>query len=268
VEISRNTEDAASARDRVEEEGGEKEKDPFRGLLIKLPLHRKTVATASNDEELEYKIHQLRHLSTFELVRENNIARNKEELKRLGLDKSFNEAMGLTKQGGKCKAKGGGGRKAKHGRSEAEEGNESEEEDDVNEDDEEENNALAAPCIAWPQRAKPGAQHPAPKEWIKKARPLLQQQDLGKAWEELVVQWYTCEEKKGFILPVRFPPCRVQTGRLRALSITGEGPLSEEVSIARLLGPESPKWNTGDQGHRDIREGVASVVAGYQSRMV
>jgi hypothetical protein len=264
VDTFGNTKGAASSGDIVmgdDEEGGEggeggaKERDPFGTLLVQSPLRRKTLAAASN-EELEYEIRQLKRLSAFELVRENNIARNKEMLKKLGLDKSFNDVMGLTKSGEKRKAEGSGGRKAKQGRGETEE------------EDEGENDTPPAPRAARPMRAKPIAQRPPPKEWAKKAKTLLEEKDLGEAWKELVIQWYAHEEKKGFVSPVRIPVHRLPIRRLRVLSITGEGPLGEAASFAsRLLGSESQDRNPGDQGHRHVRKGVADVVAGYQSRM-
>jgi hypothetical protein len=183
--------------------------DPFHGIEVLSPLRRKTMASVedpSDSMQVWAAVNQLRRLSTSELVRENNIARNKEMLAKLGLDKSFNEHMGITKGAGKRTNSGGTtGRKVKRARrqGEKEADGHSEEEDDEDEDDEEDDAPRPAPHPApRPLRAKPAAHRAAPKEWVVKAKKSLEEDDMGPKWVELVGEWYRREEGKGFISPV------------------------------------------------------------------
>lgn len=219
-------------KERGEEEEGEEERpdgsvrpvtpevevqDSFRGMIVLSPLRRQTLAAASNPEELEYEVRQLKRLSAYELVRENNIAKHKELLAKLGLDKSFSEIMGLKKSGGK---KGGGkrknsggvaGRKAKRAKKGDENENDSEEggdEEEEGEEEEEEDADAPAPAPApaprapRPQRSKPGPSRAAPKEWAVKVRKVLETDAFGKIWTDLVGEWHRREEGKGFVSPV------------------------------------------------------------------
>ncbi|KAJ7823923.1 hypothetical protein B0H13DRAFT_1591667 [Mycena leptocephala] len=43
----------------------------------------------------------------------------------------------------------------------------------------------------------------APKDWVIKAKKMLERDELGSAWTELVGEWYRREEGKGFVSPVR-----------------------------------------------------------------
>jgi hypothetical protein len=117
------------------------ERDYFKGLVVHSPLRRRVLAAASNPEEIEYEVRQLARLSTFERVRKNNIAKHKETLKSLGLDKSFSELMGLKKgktAGMKRKVVGKTGRKAKAKRTRGEgDDNDEDDEDDEGSDSEE-----------------------------------------------------------------------------------------------------------------------------------
>ncbi|KAJ7633326.1 hypothetical protein DFH06DRAFT_1004536 [Mycena polygramma] len=54
-----------------------------------------------------------------------------------------------------------------------------------------------------PQRTKPAASRAAPKEWAKKARKTLEENDLGPEWAALVNEWWVREESKGFESPVK-----------------------------------------------------------------
>jgi hypothetical protein len=57
------------------------------------------LAKRADSGGIAYEIHQLRRLSAYELVRENNVVKNKELLVALGLDKLFDEVMGQSKNG-------------------------------------------------------------------------------------------------------------------------------------------------------------------------
>jgi hypothetical protein len=196
------------------------EVDPFKGMVVLSPLRRRTMATASNPEELAFEIRQLRRLSPYELVRENNIAKHKEVLKSLGLDKSFSELMGIKKGaapgGGKRKKTGGGGRGRKAKRAREDRGDEDEqsgsgEEEDEEEEEEEEEETSAPPARApRAQCTKAAPARAAPKEWVVKAKNLLEDESLGEAWAQLVRLWYLREEGKGFVAPVRVEGVRLK----------------------------------------------------------
>jgi hypothetical protein len=179
--------------------------DPFRGIEVLSPLRRRTVASVedpSDPMQLWTAVNQLRRLSTSELLRENNIARNKELLATLGLDKTFNEKMGMEKKGPAAKrVRSGGpaGRKAKRSKGQDEEVSGASKEDEDNEEEEDE----PTPALrARTQRVKPAVRRAAPKEWVVKAKKALEQDDMGPEWVELVREWYRREEDKGFVSPV------------------------------------------------------------------
>jgi hypothetical protein len=171
--------------------------DIFAGLNVGSPLRRKAMLHPNPLEEA------WRFESTWELERENNVARNNETFVRLGLNKTFEEAIGLPSKKGRKRKRGekSAGRKSKRQREEAEEGGCSDIEDD---NDEEE----ADPPVAHEprvQRAKPAAKPVAVKEWAQKARKMLEEKNFGPEWMELVQVWYHREEGKGFVAPVSFP---------------------------------------------------------------
>jgi hypothetical protein len=144
-------------------------------------------------------------MSAWELERENNVARNNETFVRLGLNKDFEEAIGLpSKKGGKRKrGEKNAGRKSKRQREGAEEGGY---DDGEGEDDKlKEDGDLPAASEPCSQRAKPAAKPVAVKEWAWKARALLEEKNFGPEWLELVQVWYHREEGKGFVAPVSFP---------------------------------------------------------------
>jgi hypothetical protein len=185
------------------------ERDYFKGLVVHSPLRRRVLASASTPDKIQYEVCQLARLSAFELVRENNIAKHKETLKSLGLDKSFNELMGLKKgktAGVKRKAVGKKGRKGKSKRLRGENGDDDEEDEDEDEEgsdsgEDEEDDTPVAPRAPRLQRTI-ASRTTAPKEWIVKAKKMLEKEELGATWDELVVEWYRREERKGFVSPV------------------------------------------------------------------
>jgi flagellar biosynthesis GTPase FlhF len=156
---------------------------------------------------LKLAIWRLGRLSESELVRANNIAHNKELLANLGLNKTFEEAMGLPttraarKSGQKSGGKGGRGKKAKRARVEGERTS-SDEEEEEDEEEESGNEEVQEPPATREKRAKPTPKAAAPKEWAKKAKALLEEGDSGLLWSELVEQWWLREQGKGFISPV------------------------------------------------------------------
>lgn len=164
------------------------EHDLSEGLEVNSVLCRKMIAESQTPADLEHTIWRLSRLSEYELVRANNVARNKEMLANLRLNKMFEEAMGLpVKKAGARKSdqksggKGGGGRKAKCMRGEGE-GTSSEEEEEEEEDE------LEEKCPAQEKRTKPTPKAAAPKEWAKKARMQLEEGNFGLHWSELVEQ--------------------------------------------------------------------------------
>ncbi|KAJ7810808.1 hypothetical protein B0H14DRAFT_3756640 [Mycena olivaceomarginata] len=166
-------------------------RDPFEGLIVNPALRRKTIAESKNSEDLKLAIWRLGRLSESELVRANNIAHNKELLTNLGLNKTFEEAMGLPttratrKSGQKSGGKGGRGRKAKRARVEGERTSSDEEEEEDEEEDEEEESGdeeVQEPPATREKRAKPTPKAAAPKEWAKKAKALLEEGDSGLLW--------------------------------------------------------------------------------------
>jgi hypothetical protein len=124
-----------------EEEEEEEEVDCFKGLLVHSPLRRAAIATGDPRAEAW----RFERMSEYMLVRENNIAKHKETIKALGLDKTFEELTGLPPKKGQGKrkwtGKKGGGR-SKRQREEAhtsegegdDEENEEEDEDDEGDD--------------------------------------------------------------------------------------------------------------------------------------
>jgi hypothetical protein len=93
------------------EEG--EENDIFAGLLVKSPLRRGAMATGNPRSEAWH----FQRMSTYALVRENNMAKNQETIKRLGLDKTFEEMQEeMGGEAGKGKHKGPGvTARGKHG---------------------------------------------------------------------------------------------------------------------------------------------------------
>ncbi|KAJ7346457.1 hypothetical protein DFH08DRAFT_960928 [Mycena albidolilacea] len=163
----------------------EREMNLFVGLLVNSPLQRAAIATGNPRSEAWH----FERMSADELIRENNIARNRETMKRLGLDKCFEEmqeAMGGGAGKGKRKAAGAtengkpGGHKTKRTRVDADGGSGGDDEED-HEDDDGEDVVLASKPPAQPraQRMKPTAAKPAPKEWVLKAKTLLEEKAFG-----------------------------------------------------------------------------------------
>jgi hypothetical protein len=163
--------------------------DPFEGMLVKSPLRRRTLKEGVTPVALNTAIWNLKRMSAYELVRENNVAKNHEILVSLGLNKSFEEVMGLQKKkaGGKVGAQKGRRRAAKrawgegNGEEEDYEGN-SEDEEEEDEDDD------IPHCAPRDPRAKPMPKVAAPKEWVKKAEASLERGKFGPQWSELVEQ--------------------------------------------------------------------------------
>ncbi|KAJ7667228.1 hypothetical protein B0H14DRAFT_3539248 [Mycena olivaceomarginata] len=92
----------------IDEPGEEREMDIFTGLLVNSPLQRAAIATG-NPRSKDWRF---KRMSAYELMQENNIAKNKETMKRLGLKKTFEEMqeeMGWRVGKGKCKAAGAAG---------------------------------------------------------------------------------------------------------------------------------------------------------------
>jgi hypothetical protein len=89
------------------------ERDPFEGMRVLSPLRRKIFAKVASGSNIGYEVRQLHRLSSYELARENNIAKNREMLVSLGLDKSFDEMMAIKRKAGEKK---GGRRAAKRAR--------------------------------------------------------------------------------------------------------------------------------------------------------
>jgi hypothetical protein len=192
----------------IDEMGDEREMNLFVGLLVNSLLQRAAIATGNPRSEAW----RFERMSAYELIRENNIAKNRETMKRLGLDKSFEEMqeeMGGGAGKGKRKTAGAtgngkpGGRKTKRTRVDADGGSGGDDEEDY-EDDDGEDVVLASKPPAQPraQRMKPTAAKPAPKEWVLKAKTLLEEKAFGGLWPELVEQWYLREESKNFVSPV------------------------------------------------------------------
>jgi hypothetical protein len=138
------------------------------------------------------------------LVRENNIAKHAETLKSLGLNKSFEEAMGLPPKR-KSAGKGSSGRKTKCARAEIE-GDSDHKDGEDGEDDKDDNDNEEPPLLHTPrpQHGKVDMPCPAPKEWACKAKDALEVAEFGVVWAGLVKQWYLHEEGKGFVAPVSF----------------------------------------------------------------
>jgi hypothetical protein len=179
----------------------ERERNPFEGMKVLSPLRRKTFTKVANGSNLEYEVRQLRRLSSYELVRENNIARNHETLVSLGLDKSFDEMMAIKRKAG---AKQDGKRATKRTRKRDEEeydkdSSTDEDQQEMEDGDEDAPSAAHAPCT---QRAKLAVISLAPKEWVKKAETTLERAAFGPRWGELVSQWYLREQQNGFVCPV------------------------------------------------------------------
>jgi hypothetical protein len=175
--------------------------DIFAGLDVRSPLRRKAMLHPDPQREAW----RFQRMSTWELQRENNVALNNETFVRLGLNKTFEEAIGLPSKKGEKRKRGekNAGRKSKRQRERAEEGGYDDEED---EDEElEEDGDLPTAGDPRPQRAKPVAKPVAVKEWARKARALLEEKNFGPEWMELVEVWFQREEKKGFVSPVSFP---------------------------------------------------------------
>ncbi|KAJ7889379.1 hypothetical protein B0H14DRAFT_2561878 [Mycena olivaceomarginata] len=167
------------------------ERDPFDGMKVLSPLRRKTIAKIANGSNLEYEVRQLRRLSSYELVRENNIAKNHETLVSLGLDKSFDEMMAMKRKPGEKK---GGGQQAKRARK----GDRGEYDGEDSDEEKEDEDATLAERIPRVQRAKPAAKSPAVKDWVKKAETNLEKDVFGPRRTELVSQWYLREQQNGF----------------------------------------------------------------------
>ncbi|KAJ7767597.1 hypothetical protein B0H14DRAFT_2402747 [Mycena olivaceomarginata] len=66
---------------------------------------------------------------------------------------------------------------------------------------------------------KPVAAKPAPKEWVLKAKALLEEKAFDGPWPRLVEQWYRREESKSFVSPVSFLHARYREGKL---TVTGQ----------------------------------------------
>jgi hypothetical protein len=210
--------------------------DPFEGMLVKLPLRRRTLKEGVTPVALNAAIWNLKRMSAYELVRENNVAKNHEILVSLGLDKSFEEVMGLPKKkaggkvgaqkrkaGGKVGAQKGGRRAAKRARGE---GNCEEEDYKGNSEDEDDDIPPRAP---WDPCAKPTPKVAVPKEWVKKAEASLERGKFGPQWGELVEQWYLYEKNHGFVCPVMFfSSCGLNLGaNLTFLLVADQGALGQ-----------------------------------------
>jgi hypothetical protein len=148
-------------------------------------------------EEKGRRRRELMRMNEYNLVREGNMARNKELLASLGLDKSFNEVMGIgTKRKAAAKAVG----QRKRGTRELEKGNSSED------DSEDEPDVPAAPRPPRPVRAaalKTGTTAAATpsKTWVED-RERLETTDLGEAFTALVQRWWDYEAGSGFVSQV------------------------------------------------------------------
>ncbi|KAJ7653709.1 hypothetical protein DFH06DRAFT_994257 [Mycena polygramma] len=143
--------------------------------------------------------------------------------------------MGVpNKKGGKRKSGGKkGGRRAKRAKGDAS----GEERGDSSGDDdsEEEEEAAVQPAARAPRakRSKPAAAAAAPKEWAKKAKNFLEEIAFGNDWVELIGQWWTREENKGFLSPVRGLSAKKRPGQIASWvqrARTGE-PEINDVSV-------------------------------------
>jgi hypothetical protein len=197
--------DPPPANDDMEIDGPER--DPFEGLAVNPALRRKIIAESKTPADLEHAVWRLKRLSEYEFVRANNVTRNTEMIASLGLNKTFEEALGLPskkagtrKSGQKSGGRGGGGRKAKRARGEG--GRLSSEEEDDEEDEEEEEEREPRP--AREKRAQPTPEVAAPKEWAKKARAMLKDINFGLPWTEVIDQWWLQEQRKGFVSLVSY----------------------------------------------------------------
>lgn len=160
------------------------------------PLKRKTIAENPDPADLERRVGRLTTMPQYELVRENNIAKWKEVLHKMGLDKSFDENFGTSKKRKGGETSGGRRKKSKGGENE-EEGSDEEEEGG---DEEEE--APRPPPAPRPRREKQGPAEAMPKEWAVKAKATLESTELGASWIGLLAQWWEREKKFGFVAPV------------------------------------------------------------------
>jgi hypothetical protein len=190
-----------TVNDRPAEE--EEEVNCFKGLLVHSPL--RCAAIATGDPRVE--AWRFGRMSEYMLVCKNNITKHKETIKVLGLDKTFEELMGLLPKKGQGKRKwtgkkGGGRSKWQHEEAYMSEGEGDDEENEEEDEDNKDDNNLPARHEPCAQCAKPAAKGPAPKEWILKARKALEVNDFGTSWSELVGVWYLREESKGFVIPV------------------------------------------------------------------
>ncbi|KAJ7724611.1 hypothetical protein DFH07DRAFT_783237 [Mycena maculata] len=159
------------------------------------------------------KMSRVLTMPVYELVRENNIARNREMMESLGLDRPAAVWGGADTAGAplgkKRKAKGGKASKSKKKKgdvfgSDEEEDDEGDEEE---EDEEEETPAAPAPCA--PRGRHEVVKKPmAPKEWAVNACAFLEDANRGAAWTELVKVWWDREALKGFEAPPKSHPAK------------------------------------------------------------
>ncbi|KAJ7457523.1 hypothetical protein B0H11DRAFT_1723526 [Mycena galericulata] len=193
----------------------------------------------------------------YELERENNIARNKETLVSLGLDKPAAVWGGADTAGAPTgtKRKGAGrkGRKAKKktkGALESDDDDEGEEEEEEEEEGSEgEDVPLAARAPRVPRvTTKPP---PAPKEWAVKARAFLEDADRGAQWKALVGLWWAREASKGFASPTKSHPAKKRPQEVKDW-IQRARRYTPEIADAEAFGEVwwdwwtdiSPKWRT------------------------
>jgi hypothetical protein len=163
-------------------------------------LLERQIAAIEDPEERGRRRRELMHMNAYNLLRETNIARNKELLVSMGLHKSFDEMMGTGK---KRKAAGGGQKKRGARAQEKDSG-----EDEANsEEEEEESDSQPAPRAPRPvcavtQKTSAAASATPSKTW-KEDRAQLETTDLGDAFKGLVNSWWDYESGKGFVAQVR-----------------------------------------------------------------
>ncbi|KAJ7886940.1 hypothetical protein B0H13DRAFT_2342678 [Mycena leptocephala] len=170
--------------------------------ILDLLLERQIAAIEDPEERGRWR-RELMCMNAYNLLRETNIARNKELLVSMGLHKSFDEMMGTGK---KCKAAGGGQKKRGAQAQEKDSG-----EDEANsEEEEEESDSQLAPRALRPVRAvtqkTSAAASATPSKTWKEDRAQLETTDLGDAFKGLVNSWWDYESGKGFVAQIKQNP--------------------------------------------------------------
>ncbi|KAJ7219929.1 hypothetical protein GGX14DRAFT_559743 [Mycena pura] len=161
---------------------------------------------ALSESERDARIARLDWLSPYELMREDNIARNKATMRALGLM----GAIGAPTTWSGASAAAGQKRKGKSGQLGSRKRPRGEEVEDADEDEDASDGEPAEPRVT---RSKTRAAKKAPatkkapalapesgnKEWAELALSRLDDNELGAEWKALCKMWYTLEESTGFL---------------------------------------------------------------------